>query len=200
LSVDRLRWRARATVSAVTFAFGLQLVYLAVAEEPYPAVTMPRFGWAGPGEASTIDIPIVEISMRYADATTKVLTHRQLLSSIPDGHHSAIMGNVLSPLPTDPRPRRAPPNKLEPPAWLFPGYNLARVSRLQPEHVSSLRDWLRGRARDFYADSPPVMCTVNWYVDAFPYDTRSDAPRRSAVQREVSGRFEIDLNEPAHNP
>jgi hypothetical protein len=192
---DRLRWRARAVVLAITIAFALQLGYVMVAEEPYPAIMMPRFGWAGPTQATPIEIAIPEIVIRYADSTTKTLTQRQLLSRIPDGHHSSIMANVLTPLPTQPPIRRAPVNKLEPPAWLFPGYNLAHISRQRPEHVRALQDWLRLRAHEFYPDSPPEMCTVTWYIDTFQYDARAN-PNQVAVRSGVSGRFEIDLNEP----
>jgi len=191
---DRLRRRARTTVAAIAIVFLLQIGYVGIAEEPYPAIMMPRFGWAGPTKAGTIDVSIPEIVMRYADSTTTILTTQQLLSRVQDGHHTIIMENVLSPLPSPLPVRRAPPGRYEPPAWLFPGYNLARISRGTAEHVGALKEWLRGRAHDFYPDSPPVSCTVNWYTETYPYDLRL----RPAARHAVPTRFEIDLRaEPA---
>jgi len=188
----RQQRRARAIVIAATLAFGLQLGYLLVAEEPYPAIMMPRFSWAGPSGAGAIDVLVPEIAFRYADGTTKTMTQQQLLAGVPDGHHSFIMGNMLSPLPDTPQTRRAPGNKLEPPVSIFPGYNLARVSRGQPDHIRSLRAWLRGRAHEAYADSPPVHCTVTWLVDSFSYDARAYTTQRTP-EHSISGRFDLAL-------
>jgi hypothetical protein len=195
LDQERLRWRARAIVAAIALAFLLQIGYVFSAEEPYPAIMMPRFGWAGPTKAGTIEISVPEIVMRYADSTTKVLTAQQLLSRLQDGHHSVIMENLLSPLPSPLPTRHAPPGRYEPPGWLFPGYNLARISRGNVEHINALKEWLRGRAHDFYPGSPPVMCTVNWYTETYPYDVRI----RPTARHQPPNRFEIDLSaEPAH--
>ena len=188
----RLQRRARAIVLAATVAFVLQLGYMVLAEEPYPAIMMPRFGWAGPSGAAAIDIFIPAITFRFADGTTKTVTQQQLLAHVPDGHHTAIMGNMLSPLPDAPPTRRAPGNKLEPPLGIFRGYNLGRASRLQPEHVSSLRAWLRARAREAYADSPPVHCSITWNIDSFQYDAGADATQ-GPPQHKSGGQFDLDL-------
>jgi hypothetical protein len=189
---NRLQWRARAIVLAATLAFGLQLGYMVIAEEPYPAIMMPRFSWAGPSGSPTIDIRVPEITFRFADGTTKAVTQQQLLAHVPDGHHSYIMDNMLSPLPDAPPTRRAPGNKLEPPLGIFRGYNLGRVSRLQPDHVRSLRAWLVARAHEAYAGSPPVHCSVTWHVDSFRYDARAHATERTA-RHHSAGRFDLDL-------
>ena len=188
---NRLRRNARAIVATIAIVFALQVAYVAIAEEPYPAIMMPRFGWAGPTKAETIEISVPEIIMRYDDSTTKVLTQRQLLSNIPEGRHSTIMANVLSPLPDRIPTRRAPPHKYEPPEWLLPGYNLAHVARARTDHIMSLRDWLLGRARESYPVSPAVMCTVNWYTETYPYDLR----RRTGTRSSLVGRLEIDLHD-----
>jgi hypothetical protein len=189
---DRLQWRARAIVLAATVAFGLQLGYMTIAEEPYPAIMMPRFSWAGPSGAAAIEVPVPAITFRYADGTARTVTQQQLLARVPDGHHSAIMANMLSPLPDASPTRRAPGNELEPPIGIFRGYNLGRASRRDPEHVRSLRAWLRERAREAYADSPPLHCSITWYVDRFDYDARTDVTQRTP-RRESTGNFDVDL-------
>ena len=52
----RLQRRACAIVLAATVAFVFQLGYMVLAEEPYPAIMMPRFGWAGP-KSSGLPLP-----------------------------------------------------------------------------------------------------------------------------------------------
>ena len=184
---------------AVACAFVLQLAYVAIAEEPFPAIMMPRFGWAGPLRNSPIELAVPEIAMTYADGTSKILTQRELFARIPTGHHWTIMGHILSPDPVPPT-RRAPDGKLEPPEWLFPGYNLARVANTRPDHVSALREWLRGRAREVYEASPPVSCVVSWYTERHAGDPK-DEPPQSAIQRTLTKeiRFSFDAAPVATN-
>jgi hypothetical protein len=104
------------------------------------------------------------------------------------------MGNIMTPLPEKPVVRRAPPGKLEPPGWLFPGYNLAKISRNRPEHVAALSAWLRERAKVFYSAAPPTKCVVDWYVDSFPYDPAKSPSESGHHGHELSGKFEVDLN------
>lgn len=176
----------------IASAFALQLVYVAIAEEPFPAIMMPRFGWAGPSRNSPIEFAVPEIVMSYVDGTSKTLTQRELLARIPTGHHWTIMGHILSPDSTQPT-RRAPDGKLEPPAWLFPGYNLARIASARPDQVNVLREWLRGRAQDVYEGSPPLSCVVTWYVEKHAGDPK-DEPPESAVQRSLTKEFRFSFD------
>jgi len=189
---ERGRQRARWGALAVSVAFALQLVYITIAEEPYPAIMMPRFSWAGPTDAAKLDIMVPEIVISYADSTTRTLTQRELLHGLPVGHHSNIMTSMFAPVPAG-GARRAPAGKFEPPAWLFPGYNLARVSRDDPERKESLRTWLRQRASEGYDKAPPTKFVVNWYDDSFPYDVHSERPPER-LDRVLQGTFEIDLH------
>jgi hypothetical protein len=192
--------RARAVVLAMAIGFVAQVAFVAVAEEPYPALMMPRFGWAGPTDAMTIPIPSNEITFSYADSTTRTITQHDLLAGLPDGHHTTIMNSILSPLPKAPPTRRAPPDKREPPIWLFPGYRLAAVTRTRPESVRSLRRWLSQRAQAFYAGAVPVSCTVDWYVENYLYDATTETGADSVPTRTRTGRFEMDLNVDATTP
>jgi hypothetical protein len=194
LGDDRMRRLARRTALLITGLFAAQLIYITVAEEPYPAIMMPRFSWAGPNQASQVDILVPEIVLTYADSSQQVLTQGELLRDFPTGHHPSIMASMLSPLPASPRARRAPAGKFEPPTWLFRGYALARADRQNPERVASLRDWLRGRSHALYAASPVVRCTVNWYDDSYSYDTHGDS-QTSRRGHTLNGTFEIDLHE-----
>jgi hypothetical protein len=176
----------------IATAFAAQLGYVAIAEEPFPAIMMPRFGWAGPSRNSPIEFAVPEIVMTYVDGTSKTLTQRELLARIPTGHHWTIMGHILSPDSTSPT-RRAPDGKLEPPAWLFPGYNLARIASARPDQVSVLREWLLGRARDVYGGSPPFSCVVSWYIERHAGDPK-DEPPESAVQRSLTKEFRFSFD------
>jgi hypothetical protein len=190
---ERAKRRVRLGVLVLTVLFVVQLGYVNVAEEPYPAIMMPRFSWAGPAGSMNVDIMVPEIVMSYADGTSRTITQKELLGDVPTGHHSIIMNNIMSPLPATLPTRRAPPNKLEPPASLFRGYNLARVSRQQPEHVQSLRTWLAERARAFHQGAPPRQCVVRWYDDTFSYDTQRSADT-GRLGRRLTGTFVLDLD------
>jgi hypothetical protein len=130
--------------------------------------------------------------MTYADRTSKTLTQRELFARIPTGHHWTIMGHILSPDSAQPT-RRAPDGKLDPPAWLFPGYNLARVANARPDQVSALRAWLRGRARDVYEGSPPLSCVVSWYIERHAGDPKYEPPE-AAVQRSLTKEFRFSFD------
>jgi hypothetical protein len=192
--MESARWKARALVSALAVAFVIQLGYITIADEPYPAIMMPRFTWAGPTQSMGVDIMVPEIVVTYDDGTKKTFTQAQLFPNVNSGRVPTIVGNLLSPLPAVPATRRAPPNKYEPPVWLFPGYGLARVSRERPEHVASLRAWLRARASQHYAGASPANCRVSWYDDSYAYDPRVD-PTQSRRGRTLTGTFEIDLHD-----
>jgi len=69
----RRRRRRRVLVLALAVAYGLQLVYVTVAEEPFPAIMMPRFSFAGPSGDATVEMPVPEITLVYRDETTRVL-------------------------------------------------------------------------------------------------------------------------------
>ena len=183
----------RVTVLAIVVAFALQVAYVWHADEPYPAIMMPRFSWAGPERATALEMPVPEIVFYYSDSTTKRLHENELFPDIPIGHQSIIMDNVLSPLPASPNTHRASEGKLEPPLWLFPGFHLSRASRQNPKHVASLAGWLSKRARTLYPESHPVRCVVNWYKDSFPYepDRNPDEARKGHV---LTGSFEVDLH------
>ena len=184
------RWRARAIVSAMTVLFGLQLWYVTVAGEPYPAIMMPRFSWAGPTEASGVDIPVPDIRMIYADGTTRKLTQGQLFPGISAGHHSGLMASLLS-LPDESRASDGG-GKHRPPTWLFPGFKLAQSVRKSPDRAASLKDWLTKRGKEHYAGAPPVRCIVHWYDDHYPYDPRTD-PTQAGGSHTLMGTVEVDL-------
>jgi hypothetical protein len=191
---DRAKRRVRLGVAGLSVLFLLQLGYVNVAEEPFPAIMMPRFSWAGPSGAMNVDIMVPEIAISYADGTTKTVTQKELMGNeVPTGHHTIIMTNVMYPLPATPPTRRAPPNKLEPPAALFPGYNLAKVSRQKPEHIASLKAWVAGRARELYAGAAPRRCVVSWYDDSFTYDAHHAGDSARAGRR-LTGTFQLDLD------
>jgi hypothetical protein len=179
-------------VVAIAVAFALQLVYIAIAEEPYPAIMMPRFSSAGPTGQVAIEIPVPEITLVYADGTSKTVGQSELLGDIPGGHQPTVMGSILTPLSKDPV-LRGPDGRYQPPTWLFPGYHLARVSRDRPEHIASLKGWLRQRARAVYAGAPATRCVVNWFLDSYPYDPNSN-PVEAERGHVLNGQFEVDLN------
>ena len=183
------RRRARTIVAAMTVLFGLQLWYVTVADEPYPAIMMPRFSWAGPTEASGVDIPVPEIRMIYADGTTRKLSQAKLFPDIPAGHYSGLMASLLS-LP-EPAPSRGA-GRYRPPTWLFPGFKLAESARESPERAASLKDWLTKRGQEQYAGARPVRCVVDWYDDHYPYDPRRD-PTRARASRTRLGTVEVNL-------
>jgi hypothetical protein len=186
-STDALKRRARVAVMAMTLAFGLQVVYVARVEEPYPAIMMPRFSWAGPTQASSVDIAVPDILMDYADGARKTFTQAELFPRVPGGHAPTVMKNLLSPVGTD-----LATSRWQPPRWLFPGYHLAAIARDRPENVASLKAWLQQRAAALYPNAPPLRCTVNWYDDRFAYDPRTN-PTDSRTARELTGTFELDL-------
>ena len=185
-------WRARVLTLSIAGAFAVQLGYVAIAEEPFPAIMMPRFGWAGPSRDSPIEFAVPEIAMTYMDGTSKILTQRELFSRIPTGHHWTIMGHILSPDPKAPT-RRAPDGKLDPPEWLFPGYNLARVASARPDQVNALREWLRGRAREVYGSSPPLRCVVSWYIERHAGDPTNEPPEAS-IPRTLTKEFRFSFD------
>lgn len=179
----------------IPFAFAVQMAYVRVAEEPYPALMMPRFGWAGPRDTTTLEIEVPEVFFTYSDHTTEEVTERELLAGIPDGHHYVLMNTLLH--PTTAPPTRAPPGKYAPPSWLFPGYGFARIARSTPEYERSLRDWLSRRARSIHPGAAPKRCTVEWHT--LSYRTDSAARERTVTGRTPLGSVDIDL-EPAHAP
>lgn len=185
----RPRRRARALVVAMTVLFGLQLWYLTVADEPYPAIMMPRFSWAGPTEASGVDIPVPDIRMIYADGTTRKLTQGQLFPGISAGHHSRLMASLLS-LPQEPAASEG--GRYRPATWLFPGFKRAESARNSPERAASLKDWLTKRAQEHYAGARPVRCIVDWYDDQYPYDPARD-PTQTRARHTLIGTVEVEL-------
>lgn len=189
MNENQLHWRARSIVSAMVVLFGIQLWYVTIADEPYPAIMMPRFSWAGPTEVSDVDIPVPEIRMIYRDGTTRKFTQAELFPRISAGHHSGLMASMLS-LPDDGSASGG--GKYRPPAWLFPGFKLAQLAPNRPERVASVREWLRQRAREHYATSPPARCVVNWYHDRYPYDPRTN-PTQSRASRTLIGSVEVQL-------
>src|SRR5689334_15789229 len=114
-STDALKRRARLAVIAMTIGFGLQVLYVARVEEPYPAIMMPRFSWAGPTQASSVDIAVPDILMDYADGVRKKFTQADLFPRVPAGHLPTVMKNLLSPLDT-----KMETGRWAPPRWLFP--------------------------------------------------------------------------------
>jgi hypothetical protein len=181
---------ARGVVLAMLIAFAFQLLFVQKVDEPYPALMMPRFGWAGPSRATAVDVTEPEIVFTYADHTQKRVDQQDLLSAIPVGHQSIIVGNILSPVDGT-IPSRSPSGRFSPPEWLFPGYGLARVARNRPENVRSLAVWLRDRASAFYRGAAPVRCTVNWFTDEYRTDLPADA--NVVPSRSLKGQFAVDL-------
>ncbi len=186
---------ARAAVALVVIGFALELIYVSIAEEPYPAITTPEFGWAGPSQATRVEVLVPEIVLYYADSTIVRLTDTELFDEAATGHQAGIARNILSPLPPEPTSRRAPPGRLEPPSWLFPGYNLARVSRQRREHVASLEEWLSRRARALHPASTPTKCVVHWYKNSAVFDPRSSHLELEGRIQELSGTFGVNLDE-----
>ena len=174
----------------MTVLFGLQLWYVTVAGEPYPAIMMPRFSWAGPTEASGVDIPVPDIRMIYADGTTRKLSQGHLFPGISAGHHSGLMASLLS-LPEEPAANDAG-GRYRPPSWLFPGFKLAQFERKSPARAASLKDWLTKRGREHYSGARPIRCVVDWYHDHYPYDPRSD-PTQARVSHTLMGTVEVEL-------
>ncbi len=186
----RVRRRVRWAVLALGAAFVAQVAYMTRAEEPYPALMMPRFGWAGP---KTPDLEVTEVAVvfSYADGTTRSCDLSELMAPAPEGHRYMIVNNLLSPLDSSGAASRAPGGKLEPPSWLFPGYNLVRVSRREASHRQSLARWLSARARDMFGRGDARACTANWYSAKYRIDTLGAAAR---VERTLSGKFELPLD------
>lgn len=185
-NTDTIKRRARIAVIGLGVGFALQLAYIIRVEEPYPAVMMPRFGWAGPNQASSVDIVVPETLVSYADGTQRAFTQAELFPGTPDGHVPGIMSALLSPLGNEQSWRRGPP------VSLFPGYHLAPRTRDRPEHIDSLKTWLRQRARVFHPEAPPIRCSVDWYDDRYAYDPRTN-PTQSRAGRVLTGTFELDL-------
>jgi hypothetical protein len=191
---------ARAAVVIFVIGFSLELIYLSIAEEPYPAITMPGFGWAGPRQTTRVEVLVPEIVLYYSDSTIERLTDTELFDDVPTGHQDGIASNVLAPLPPEPRSRRAPPGRLEPPTWLFPGYNLARVSRQRSEHIASLKEWLAQRARAIHPSSTPTKCVVHWYKNSALFEPHSSRVELEGRIQELSGTFGVNLDEDAAAP
>src|ERR1044072_5457172 len=106
------RSRVRLFVGAILAAYAVQLAYVMKADEPYPALMMPRFGWAGPPQTDGLDVTEAEIEFEYAGGATRHLTLSELMESAPEGHRFTIVDNLLSPLPPVDAERRAPWNKI----------------------------------------------------------------------------------------
>jgi hypothetical protein len=189
------RRRVRLLAAGVVGAFLCQLAYVALAEEPFPALMMPRFAWAGPTHVEEITIVRPEIVFSYADGKRVVSTQAELLRPVPDGHHYGIMLNLLAPLSATSATSAAddaPRGKLRPPAWLFPGYHLASGSRSTPEHVRSLRSWLRRRALALHSEAKPTRCVVTWYAETHRTGELA-GPSAAVAKLERTGQFELDL-------
>src|SRR5262249_49974043 len=152
--------------------------------------------WAGPREGSVLAIGIPKIRFTYADHEHREISQRELLAGVPEGHHSTIMRNVLS-APKRGRSTRGPSGKYSPPAWLFPSYGLARVSRSDPEHMRSLAQWLRDRARTFYAGAEPIDCEVTWFTEK--YRTNGAGAGAALIGRTRTSRLEVSLEVPHSN-
>jgi len=102
------------------------------------------------------------------------------------------MMNILGPDITGPPRSRAPAGKFGPPAWLFPGYNLARVSNDRPDQVESRRQWIRQRARQIYPGAEPIRCRVNWYSEVHS-STVSGTSGSSLLSRSLAKQIDIPL-------
>jgi hypothetical protein len=182
---------------AVVMGFVAQVYYVARADEPYPALMMPRFSWAGPEQAEALTVTSLEIELAYADGTHRLVRQKDLLSHVPEGHHPGIMNHLLGPLP-ETAPARARAGKLEPPLWLMPGYNLAEVTRTTPEHVRSLKEWLLARARLFHSAAPLSRCTASWYDQTYRGGLAT-SERLPRPETRLAGRFEILFDEQPHS-
>ena len=180
----------------VIIGFVGQVYYVARADEPYPALMMPRFSWAGPEKAEAVTVRSLEIEFAYADGTRRLVRQKDLLPHIPEGHHPGIMNHLLGPLP-ETAPTRSRAGKFEPPLWLMPGYNLAEVSRMTPEHVRSLKEWLLDRARLVHSAAPLARCTANWYDHTYRGDLATSG-RLPQPETRLAGRFEVLIDEQAH--
>jgi hypothetical protein len=198
-SGDGARSRVRLLVAGILCVFALQVVYVMRADEPYPALMMPRFSSAGPWDDGDMKITLPEIAFSYSDGKTVQVTQSELLRHVPEGHHSRIMQNLLSLRPEQPVTRRAPPGKFEPPPRVFPGYQLALVSRNEAGYLASLREWLRRRANAEYAGATPTRCVTSWYIETFP-GSAANARQGRATGRELIGRLEVELGEAASRP
>lgn len=182
----RRAW-VRALAATVLAAFALQLAWISLAEEPYPALMMPRFAEAGPAQVTEIVITKPVISMSYADGTTREMTQAELLSPVPEGHHNKIMWVLLSE-----RQPPAPARKLV--GWLeglaiLPGFHLGQTARDTSEHRLSLASWLGRRASAVYGGAPPTRCRVDWVEETHATGLLA----RGEPQARRVGRFEIEL-------
>lgn len=190
---DAERLRVRLLSGAIVLAFLAQMAFVGKAEEPYPALMMPRFGWAGPTSSESVSIAVPNASIRYADGSEQALSLAQLFPDVPAGHRPTLANSMLSVVGPDTEARRAPEGKLEPPSWLLPGYRLARVSRHDPRHVESLRRWARDVARAQRPGVEPQSLIVRWYSDEYAYDVTQN-PTRSKQARSSIGTFELFLH------
>lgn len=186
----RVRRRVRWAVLALGAAFVAQVGYITRAEEPYPALMMPRFGWAGP-TTPDLEVTDVAIAFTYADGSTRSCDLSELMAPAPDGHRYMIVNNLLSPLDPSAAVSRAPGGKLEPPSWLFPGYNLVKISRREASHRQSLARWLSARAQVMFGMGQPRACTASWYSTKYSIEKLGAAAR---VERSLSGKFELPLD------
>lgn len=165
------RWSGRAMFAIFVVGFALQLIYTSYAEEPYPAITVPAFAWAGPDRARRTEIVTPEIVLYFADSKIERLTEAELFDGVPAGHARLIAGNVFSPRPPEPAARRA-----------------------------SLEEWLERRARAIHPSSAPTKCVVNWYEISAVFNPSSDHLELEGRIQELIGEFGVRLDAAARSP
>jgi hypothetical protein len=190
---DAQRLRVRLLSGSIVLAFLAQMAFVGKAEEPYPALMMPRFGWAGPSSSESVSIAVPNASIRYSDGSERSLSLAELFPDVPAGHRPTLANSMLAVLAPDGEARRAPEGKYEPPGWLLPGYRLARVSRRTPEHVASVRRWAVDVGRAHRPGAEPETLIVRWYSDEYAYDVTQN-PTRSKQARSSLGTFELSLH------
>jgi hypothetical protein len=141
----RLRVRRRRIGRALVFAAVLALfvgqeVFTRCVREPYPALSMPGFGYSAPSEGA-IRVRRVTMEVQFADGDSDRRDPQELLRDMPVSHRSLVLERDFA--PPDRRPT-AP-----------------------PAAASDSRQWLRNRLAAVYPGREVVRVGFLWYDDTY---------------------------------
>lgn len=142
--------------------------------EPYPALLMPRFDGGG----VPIDEPVVvehaAFSVRFSDGRSVTMLPRELLRSIPDSQHAAIMSYNFGP----DRWAVAPATVTSPaPAGWLAGRAVMWQRYFDTGRAFKAAPWLKEHLVMAFPNRIPTSVTVTW----FRSETRKGGERRQRV-------------------
>jgi hypothetical protein len=142
--------------------------------EPYPALLMPRFDGGG----VSIDEPVVvdhaAFSVEFSDGGSVTMWPRELLRSIPDSQHGAIMSHNFGPDRWAVAAATVSPHGSA--GWL-PGRALMWQRYFDTGRAFKAAPWLKEHLTMAFPHRTPTSVTVKWF--------RSETHKDGEIRRRV---------------